>query len=234
MSLIKIENYHKGEPAYFNGYQNCPISNTMRKGEIWEKHMHDVFEKYINKDSIIIEGGCHIGTHTVKFGKLAKHVHAFEPLPVSNDKLRDNIKLNNLSNVTIHNEGLGDSHNKVYFDWTAGGNPGASGLSENPLGKPSYEPSLTEKIEVQLVTIDSLNFDKVDFIKLDIEGYETLAIKGAIETIKKFKPIITLESWSNHFGGIDHLFTRDKFSIILDIGYSMTHIQGPDYLFIPI
>lgn len=234
MSLIRVEKYHDNEPAYFNGYQNCIICTEMRNGKIWEKHMHDVFEKYVNKDSIVIEGGCHIGTHTIKLGKLAKHVHAFEPLPSSRDKLMDNIEMNELNNVTVHSEGLSDSHDKVCFEWTAPGNPGFSGLINNPVSKPSYVPSLSEKIEVQLVTIDSLNFDKVDFIKLDIEGYEELAIKGAINTIKKFKPIITLESWALGHGRVDFEFTKDKFSNLLDLGYTITYIQGPDYLFLPI
>jgi hypothetical protein len=40
--------------------------------------MHNIFEKYISKDDVIIEGGCHIGTHTLKLAMLGKKVLAFE------------------------------------------------------------------------------------------------------------------------------------------------------------
>ena len=78
--------------------------------------------------------------------------------------------------------------------------------------------------------------EQLDFMKLDVEGYETLVILGAINTIKKFKPIIALECWSNHQGSIDIKYTTEKFDFLLKLGYSVTQIAPgcPDFLFLPL
>ena len=101
------------------------------------------------------------------------------------------------------------------------------------MGKLLWSNEETDKYEIELITIDSLNLDKLDFIKLDIEGYEKLAILDGMETIKKFKPVITLEVWCNHYGGVDMNFTKTNFKDLIDIGYNVINIGGPDFLFIP-
>ena len=76
---IQVDNYHNEKPAYFYIYENCIISSKLEENLIWEKHLHDIFIEFITPNSIVIEGGCHIGSHTIKLGMLAKHVYAFEP-----------------------------------------------------------------------------------------------------------------------------------------------------------
>ena len=54
------------------------------------------------------------------------------------------------------------------------------------MGRPNYyKEIINNKIYVEVIPIDSLNLDKIDFMKIDVEGYEELVIEGAIETIKK-------------------------------------------------
>ena len=91
-----------------------------------------------------------------------------------------------------------------------------------------------EQIEVSLITIDSLNLDKLDFIKIDVEGYEPKVIQGAMNTIIKFKPIIVIEIWKDHFGGVDFNYSKNLFQSLLTVGYEIHHIWGPDFLFIPL
>jgi FkbM family methyltransferase len=196
--------------------------------------MHYIFTQYINKDSIVLEGGCHIGSHTLKLAMLSKHVYGFEPMPKSYELLEKNIKINNLYNVTLYKKGLADTTSTVTFEWIPNDNPGGAGLSHNPMGKPEWIEPTEDTRDVELTTIDLLNLDKLDFIKLDVEGYEELVIKGGIQTIKKFKPIIALEAWCNHTGGVDINYTKNIFSNLLNIGYTLEHIEGPDFLFKPI
>lgn len=247
LDYITIDNYHEDKTVKFLCFQNCIISVELFLNKTWEPHMHRIFEKYITKDSIVIEGGAYIGTHTIKLAYLSKHVYAFEPMPQTNNTLTNNLKLNDITNVTVFNEGLSDKIGNTYYEWSEIDNPGGSGLANNPDGKTGdtnpYFINILEnkknKIEVNLITIDSLNLQRVDFIKLDIEGYEILAINGAIETIKKYKPIITLEVWSS-VDKCDIEYTKSKFKILLDLGYTVeqisvsTNIEYPDFLFLPI
>jgi FkbM family methyltransferase len=235
MSYYTVNDYYgKDKPCVFKTLPNCCISNIIKNGNVWEKHMHDIFEKYIDNESIVIEGGCHIGTHTLKIASLCKHLYAFEPMPDTNKVLTENIILNKMKNVTVSLDGLSDTKGKTKYSWIPYGNPGGSGLEGNPMGRPEWVPETTENIEVNLTTIDSLELDKLDFIKLDVEGYEQLVIKGGMKTISKYKPVITLEVWSNHNGGVNYDYTKTLFKELLEIGYKLEYISGPDFLFIPL
>jgi FkbM family methyltransferase len=237
VDYITIENYHEDKTVKLNCFKNCLISVELFLNKTWEPHMHRIFEKYITKDSIVIEGGAYIGAHTLKLAYLSKYVYAFEPMPQSNNTLNSNIKLNNITNISVFGEGLSDKIGNTTFEWSEVNNPGCSGLANNPIGKPNLRnlfENQENKINVSLITIDSLNLDKIDFIKLDIEGYEILAIRGAIETIKRCKPIITLEVWSSGDNTYDIEFTKEYFKELLDLGYIVEQIEGPDFLFLPI
>ena len=231
--IYKLDNYHDNSPAYFYGLTNCYISNIIKRNEIWEPHLHRVFEKYVNKDSVVIECGCHIGTHTIKLAKMCNKIYGFEPMPDTNKILNQNIKLNNINNAFISRLGVSSEPGKTKFLWSQDGNPGASGLDNNPIGKPAWLESCKETIEVFLTTIDILRLDKLDFMKIDVEGYEQLVIQGAMTTINKCKPVMVIEVWSNHNGGVDINYTKNMFKHLLDIGYRIEHIGGPDFLFLP-
>lgn len=229
----KVDNYHNNLPAYFNVLNNCCISNIIKRNEIWEPHLHRVFEKYVNENSVVVECGCHIGTHTIKLAKMCKKIYGFEPMPDTNKLLNQNIKLNNITNAFISKLGVSSEPGKTKFLWISDGNPGGSGLDRNPMGKPIWIEECKDNIDVFLTTIDILNLDKLDFMKIDVEGYEQLVIQGAMNTIAKCKPVLVIEVWSNHFGGVDMNFTRNLFKPLIDIGYTIEHIGGPDFLFLP-
>jgi FkbM family methyltransferase len=230
-----VENFHNNKTFLFATYDNCIISNVIKKGNKWEPFMHTIFDKYITQDSIVLEGGCHIGTHTLKLASLCKHVHAFEPLPSSNKLLKYNLIINNINNVTLYSEGLSVNVGETEYEWVAKHNPGCAGLKNNPMGKIN-NCDINNVIKVSLTTIDKLELEKLDFIKLDVEGYESLVINGALNTIKKYKPIITLECWSSHKGTCCIEHTKTLFNNLIAIGYEIIQIdnKGPDFLFLPI
>jgi len=237
-SVIEVKNYHNDESGFFNVFMHCCIAWELRNNRIWEPHLHEVFEKYITKDSVVLEAGCHIGSHSIKLSKLSKKLYCFEPLKQSNEVLMLNLNNNNCDNTILSNKGLSDEIGTSYFDWIPIGNLGGSGLVNNPMGNPGHPSWLSkedEKYNIDLTTIDSLNLDQLDFMKLDVEGYEPKVLLGGINTIKKYRPIITLESWSNHFGGLDFEYTKNQFKMLLDLNYIITQINpnGPDWLFLP-
>jgi hypothetical protein len=80
--------------------------------------------------------------------------------------------------------------------------------------------------KVEAVTIDSLELEACDFIKLDLEGCEGLAIKGARKTIKKFRPLLVIE-----FNGLMRKFggTEDQIiKMLTKMGYRMVWREGVD------
>jgi FkbM family methyltransferase len=211
---------------------DCYISKCIRSKQIWESHMHNVFAQYVNSNSIVIECGCHVGTHSLLLASLCMTFYGFEPMPETYDVLMKNIALNNINNAIIYKKGVADKEGVTRYSWIPENNPGAAALDNNPMGRPNL-PYPDKDIEVELVTIDSLQLDKVDFMKIDVEGYETLVITGAINTIKKCRPIIIMEVWKDHCG-VDIDYTKTIFKNLLELGYDVSHMYGPDFLFVPI
>jgi len=239
-NVCVINNYHRdGSDAVFKVFDDCIISEELRNNRIWEAHIHSIFHEYITPDSTVVEVGCHIGSHSIKLSKLCKFLYCFEPMPKSNALLIKNLSLNSCKNVKVFSDGLSKTESKTFFQYSMIGNIGASSLAENPLTSGVDNPSLlknsiqsSKDIEVNLITLDSLCLESLDFMKIDVEGYEPYVIEGAIESIKKFMPIIVLESYTSFLGTIDFEFTKNKFQNLIQLGYKMQHIEGPDYLFI--
>jgi len=112
-----------------------------------------------------------------KAGKNGK-VYAFEPIPRIYNELLEDVK--GFENIIPVNKGVSDRRQTVYFKDLRG----------------SSRIDTAGDIEVELISIDEFvkehNIPKVDFIKMDIEGAELDALKGAINTIKTFKPKLAI------------------------------------------
>ncbi len=137
------------------------------------------------KNSTIIDCGAYIGDSAFIFEKelSPKEIICIEPDEKNFEILLENIKLNNLNEkIKPLKCAISDKEAKgeIHLSTSMGGY-----IIE------------TEKGKVQISTIDNLIFNQfksqnVGLIKMDIEGYELLAIKGAKETIKKFKPVLII------------------------------------------
>lgn len=232
---VLIKKYHKEENATFVFFENCFIGNKMKKGDIWERYLHEVFETYLDSSSVVIDAGAFVGTHTVKLSKICKKVYAFEPCLPSFRLLTRNIKINRCDNVVLSSSGLSDTNGKTSFKWNRANNLGASALKGNDMeffvaGK---EDNATLN-SVKLVSIDSLKLPKLDFIKIDVEGYETRVIKGAIKSIEKFMPLITCECYSKDGGTPSDELIEKKFKVLIDLGYRYERLEHhTDLLFLP-
>lgn len=222
-NILTHVNYHGKQSAKFKLYKDCIISACYRRGFRWEEHQHDIIDKFLDSNSVVIEAGSHIGTETVKLSKVCKHVYAFEPMPMSYDILCQNLELNDCNNVTIFKKGLSDKPGRTKVSCVYNDNPGATQLHGG-----EDASNFNEVIEIELVTIDDLCLDQLDYIKMDVESYEHLVIEGGINTIKKHRPIIILEYWKHNKTPI-----QDKFKMLIDLGYRYEHIYLYDYLFFP-
>jgi FkbM family methyltransferase len=158
------------------------VCDNIAKGIPAEEHLVYYFNKLIKPTDIIVEGGVYIGLHTLKFSQLAYegHIHSFEASKRNYDLANNTFIDNEISNITLYNEALYSENKEIFLSesWT----PDQDSVTDTPTNK-----------KIKAVTIDSLQLPKVDFIKLDIEGGELDALKGAVNTINKFNPIITFE-----------------------------------------
>jgi FkbM family methyltransferase len=139
--------------------------------------------------SVFVDVGANVGIYTLA---VARHlsrgggrVICFEPHPVNFARLREHIVLNGLDNITAEELGVSDAPGQLEVagsehpgNWTL--------LSQGPL-----------RFTIALTTLDDYfakhPVERLDAIKLDIEGVEPKAIQGARRTIERFRPVITFE-----------------------------------------
>jgi FkbM family methyltransferase len=124
--------------------------------------------------------GAHIGLYTVLLSRKCTRVIAFEPSRVTREALIQTLKLNKCTNVEVRSECVTSTTGEIVFYDT--GTRASNANSIAPIGKPTKEQS---------IRIDDLRM-KFDFIKIDIEGSELLALRGATETLATTR-YLTLE-----------------------------------------
>jgi FkbM family methyltransferase len=157
----------------------------------WEKNVYTAYKELLNKDSIVIEVGAHVGTHTVEISKLSKHVYTFEIQRFLNQLLSYNLIHNECFNVTNFLEIVGNNNSllpieEISYDIDRVFNTGV--MTVQGLNKPWGYPILQTKLD------DKFSFlTRCDLLKIDAEGSEVDVIKGAIKLINKTKPAILVE-----------------------------------------
>lgn len=186
--------------------------------------------KYLPKNATILDVGANIGNHSVFFATIgeAKRVIAFEPIPETFRMLKNNIKINKIDNiVTAFNMGVGGNNGKGEIDFMASDNIGGTSIKVS---------DTKNKYSVSIVSLDrfKLDINKLDFIKIDVEGFEIEALKGMMNIIKKYKPIIFIESFPAHCHDYLPCHAEEVMHIMTSLGYGQP-IPFPEYnwLFLP-
>lgn len=159
-------------------------------GEFSEEEV-DLFRLFIKEEMFVFDIGANIGTNTISFSKLVGEfgkVFAYEPQRIIFQTLCGNLAINSITNVYCFQKALGYTQGIAEImvpDYTKHNNFGGMKVEE------FNNSENHEKVEV--IPFDSLNTDKCDFIKVDIEGMERAFLLGAEKTINKFRPIMYLE-----------------------------------------
>lgn len=169
------------------------------------------FQKYVPVGGTVVDAGAMIGDHTATYADWVGEegrVIAFEPNPEAFGCLSHNVQ--SMSSVELNRAGLSDTPSWVAMCISE--NSGASHLvdCEGP---------------VRVVDLDHFNLTRLDFMKMDIEGFETRALRGARETIARLKPVLLIEV--NEGALIRAGSSREELlKTIQDYGYTST-ITGP-------
>ena len=148
-------------------------------------------------DGIIIDVGANIGWFTILFAQSSRDVIAIEPRPNNFYYLQKNIETNQLLNVELINSAVSDIEGRgIVFVLPSAGNSGGTHFRSNP--STLFTNELIQKgYEINHVPIRLIDeivaSRKVALIKIDIEGAEPYALKGALNTLKVSKPIILCE-----------------------------------------
>jgi FkbM family methyltransferase len=148
-------------------------------------------EKFLSSGSVFIDVGANMGIYTLVASRLvgrAGSVIAFEPSVQSFPLLKQNIALNDLTNVLALPVAL--SHETGRATLYHGPDPVCNSLGKHPSWHSDAEEVSTDSLD-NVVKRTSLN--RLDLIKIDVEGAEELVLRGALKVLTSMRPVIIFE-----------------------------------------
>ena len=166
--------------------KKIPIRFT--SNQRYDSQTKRIMQIVLEHNSTFIDVGSHKGEVLSKALKIApkgKH-YAFEPIPQIHKKLDKRYG----QYCDIKNIGLSDHFGETSFNHVVS-NPAYSGIKQRTYPKKEK----IEEITIQVDTLDNqlLEQERIDMIKIDVEGGELDVLKGAIKILNKFHPVIVFE-----------------------------------------
>ncbi len=179
----------------------------------WEFWVTQAIARHLRPGMVCADIGANVGYYTILMAALVGekgHVHAFDLLPANRRMLLRSAEINGLrKTVSVHEHGVAD------HEWDAGIRVPFSADAFAPLASTSLTVTAermgpnVQSGTVPVRALDSLDFgERLDFVKIDVEGAEPLVWGGAVATFRRYNPVVCMEydSWraraTEHLAGL--------------------------------
>jgi FkbM family methyltransferase len=187
--ILNFKNY-----KFYASFNKKSLSRWMLKNlKPWDNKNVEKVIYFIRKyNGSFVDCGCNFGAYSIPIAKEFEdqNIYAFDASKKAIHNLKQNIDLNKIKNINYFNIGIGDKNTEAYFNEDIGNlkNDGSFRFTQN---------SNNEKINIYKLD-DVFKNEKISLkeniiIKLDLEGFDFLALKGLSETLQKSKVIILIE-----------------------------------------
>jgi FkbM family methyltransferase len=175
----------------------------------------------VKPGNVVFDVGANQGIYACAFAALvgsSGRVVAFEPQDYAITALRNNVRLNKFDQITVQQAAVSDREGSAVLDVSHGAVSASIVRDFGGRNDAATVPTVT-----LAAVAERLGIDKIDVIKMDIEGAELLALKGGEALLKQYKPTVVLEATpddiaSNWFEIVD---------LLTDLGYE-AYLFGPD------
>lgn len=207
------------------------VANTIRQNDIFDKEIINIASKYVKKGSIVLDVGANFGQMSILFSNMVGEngqVYSFDADDFVFEILKKNINANNKNNITPIFGAVHDVEGQVLHF------PVQNFEEFSTYGSYGIDYNANHGREVKSVTIDSLNIETaISFMKIDIQGGDLNAMKGAINTINKNRMPIIFE-YEYLFEDKYELCFQDYIDFVRSINYKFVKvINGHNYLIMP-
>lgn len=157
-----------------------------------------ILEKLLDVNGVFVDAGANQGEFSIAAAKVAQQgkIIAFEPVSEYRARLIENVRLNNFGNVEVIPAALGEQEGVLpIYDQPTNYTDGTRHEGLPTLFASESRHHACEVVPVKRLddVLRELGVSRVDVIKLDIEGAEWIALRGAINTITSCRPTLILE-----------------------------------------
>jgi FkbM family methyltransferase len=148
----------------------------------YDAPLQKLANELLTHESVVFDVGANIGLTSCIFSQRAATIYAFEPNPPVFRLLAENVAANKLENVKPYELAIGARPGTINF------------CGESAFGYMTKDKSAPEvRVETVDRLVDQLGVSRLDFLKIDVEGFEPDVLAGARETIKRYNPTIYME-----------------------------------------
>lgn len=238
MYYLRENSLNTEDPVFFRLRKDCmvfPEDNIVARDFAlngnYERDIISWATTLIDRKTVFLDIGAHVGTYSLAFANVCAGVHSFECSPKTFNYLCANIAMQEKNYQIIpHRTALGDTVGTTHYYLRSPKDGGGNSCMD-------FQDKVCESVEVPLTTLDSFKIKNIGLIKMDVEGFETKVLLGAQETLRINEyPRILFESWrpSRDSQGLPATALRQElFDTLHMIGYNqITPIRGWDEMFI--
>ena len=207
MFTMDITNY-KLKNLIISGDKEDYIFSVIRETDnFYEYEILDEWNKYLSNVKVILDIGANIGNHSLYWSQYdnIEKIISFEAVKSIYEILAQNVDNNNITKIELHNLAVGEKDGYAEID----------SFDENNFGSTSLK--LVDKSEIKIVSIDNFlsnRYLQIDFVKIDVEEFEALVLKGMKDTIAKYKPIIWVAVSSNTLEEVLEIIKNEGYKIV--------------------
>jgi FkbM family methyltransferase len=193
------------------------IDSTLYYEGAWEPDTVAALRRLIKPGQTVLDIGANMGCHTLLMAQLmgeTGQVVAFEPMSAAYAKLTRNIQLNRFPNIVAEKTGLSN-------------NDGETEIAFATSWRLDLKSDVAGAERVSFMTLDGYVaahpglFNRLDCIKLDVDGFEEAVLRGAQDTLLRYRPVVLMEIGSDSMGAVCYLQSQ---------GYSFLTESGAEIL----
>jgi FkbM family methyltransferase len=238
--------------------RNDVLTKPFLSDEDHEPHLTKFIQEYVHQGDIVMDIGACFGFHTLEMSRCVGptgKVYAFEPQHEMYDLLNTNLQHNECHNTEVYNVAVGDVVTDVcmynaypdeqtnwgdsFISWKYNKddyNVETDMTQPEMIGKGGQTLPLNKRT-VKCQTLDDFVFEQpVKFVKIDVQGFELMVLKGGAEFIRNNRPIMVIEFEDNcmQFHGyttkelVEYLSEQNYKVLLLDHPYPCDHICIPN------
>jgi FkbM family methyltransferase len=186
------------------------ISKQLLKYGIREEGATRETTRLLKPNMTAIDIGANLGYYALLEAKMCKFVYAIEPVKENVEPLKKGIELNNYRNIEVHRCAIGAENKHEEMIITHKSNLCSVFLDQRKSHYPQNKKAVKERRQVKVMTLSKfckrLDIKRVDFIRMDVEGYEGEVIKGMNKMIK-LMPLDSVLTIEIHPKAYNHPYT---------------------------
>jgi FkbM family methyltransferase len=212
-SMTQVQTYEcrHGVMAHFAADQ-C-IGMSLREYGEWGEDEIAMLARYVARGATVLDVGANVGTHSLAFARLvgaSGRIFAIEGHPETFALLAYNVVRNDLLGcIQAVNVLVGQAVGLVSYDLSIESdrqNVGSQSFVPALRSLPDPHPKNAVRLQLPLVTVDSLKLHECAVMKIDVEGMEFDVLRGSIATIRNCRPIIYFEHASGDVSALTTIF----------------------------